>query len=173
MLKSRIAPRLRALGTVALIASALPGISRAQQQELTPDAFAQKASLSNTFEIEAARLALYRAKDPAAKAFAQDMIKDHEQAARELAKAAREQNVPLPTSLDSEQQAKLDALKSADDANFDQAYLSTQIVAHEEAVALFDQFSKGETAGPLKSFALHTLGTLRTHDVRIHGLTKD
>ena len=137
----------------------------------SPEAFVRKAGLSNTFEVEAAKLALTRGKAPDAKTFAADMIKDHTAAGAALAKAAAEQGIEVPKQLDREHGQKLEALKAATDADFDQAYLSTQVSAHEEAVALFDDYIKHGSGGPLGAFAESTLGTLRTHNVRIHGLT--
>ncbi|KQS88535.1 MULTISPECIES: DUF4142 domain-containing protein [unclassified Rhizobium] len=145
----------------------------AQEQTLTPQAFAQKAAISNTFEIEAAKLVVERGKDPSARTFAKDMITDHERAGVELAQAARGEKFQLKAGLDNEHREKLEAIKASPDENFDQAYLSTQVSAHEAAVALFAKYTQQSTGGPLKAFTEKTLGTLRAHDVRIHGLTKE
>lgn len=158
---------------IAMGITILPGISLAQVDTPASQDFAEKAAVSNTFEIEAAKLVLDRGKDPAAKTFAADMISDHEQAGIALANAAGEEHVQLPAGLDDEHREKLEALKSSSDQDFDQAYLSTQISAHEEAVSLFEHYAKNSSGGPLKSFAEKTLGTLRTHTIRIHGLTKE
>ncbi|WP_438753700.1 DUF4142 domain-containing protein [Pararhizobium sp. O133] len=64
-------------------------------------------------------------------------------------------------------------MQSATETDFDQAYLSTQITAHEDAVALFDAFAKSGNAGALKTFAQRTLGTLRMHNVRVHDMTDE
>ena len=158
---------------VALGFAMASGACFAQGDVPAPQAFAQKAALSNIFEIEAAKLALERGKDPSAKMFAADMIADHQQAGIALANAAGQEHVQLPAALDAEHSQKLEALKSSSDKDFDQAYLSTQVTAHEEAVSLFADYAKSSPSGALKSFAEKTLGTLRTHNVRIHGLTKE
>ncbi|WP_426240323.1 DUF4142 domain-containing protein [Pararhizobium sp. DWP1-1-3] len=145
----------------------------AQQQALTPQAFAQKAAISNTFEIEAAKLVLQRGNDASAKTFAKDMIADHERAGLDLAQAAREEKFQLKAGLDDEHRQKLNALKASPDGDFDQAYLSTQVSAHESVVELFAEYAQQSPGGPLKSFAEKTLGTLRAHNVRIHGLAKE
>jgi putative membrane protein len=147
-------------------------LSNAQDTSLTPQIVVEKAAVSNAFEIEAAKLALERANDPSVKTFARDMVTDHEQAGQALAKAAEEENIEIPQTLDAEHRSKLNALKGSAEKDFDQAYLSTQVLAHEEAVALFDNYAQTSSGGPLKSFAEKTLGTLRAHNVRIHGLTK-
>jgi len=163
--------RLGFVSAFSISTLAFTSFGSTAQDENVPEVFAQKAAVSNMFEIEAAKIAVEKGRDETAKAFARDMISDHGKAAGELLKAADSQKITLPTALDVEHQKKLDALKAASTTDFDQAYLSTQVSAHEEAVILFDGYAKKGAAGALKSFAETTLGTLRTHNVRIHGLT--
>lgn len=82
-----------------------------------------------------------------------------------------QEKISLPTGLDDEDTKKLAALKGASEADFDQAYLSTQVTARENAVALFTAFAKDGPDGPIKNFAANSIGTLRTHTVKVHGLT--
>lgn len=145
----------------------------AGEGSLTPQKFVERAAFSNAFEIEAAKLALEKAHDVAAKTFAQDMFVDHGKAGTALANAAAKENVQVRSGMDDKGREKIDALKASSEKDFDQAYLATQVSAHEEAVALFDEFTKASSGGALKTFAETTLGTLRAHNVRIHGLTKD
>lgn len=153
-------------------AIAMPLISgTAQSQESGSQAFIQKAAYSNTFEIEAAKLAVSRSRDAAAKQFAQDMIMDHTNAATDLERAARDEQIAVPAGLNDEDAKKLAALKGATETDFDQAYLSTQVTAHEDAVVLFTAFAKDGPDGPVKNFAMATIGTLRTHSIKAHGLT--
>ena len=129
-----------------------------------PQQFADKATVSNTFEIESSRLALERATGEEAKAFAQHMIDDHTKAGEEMKAAADAQgNVTIPAALDAEHQAKVDQLKGLSGEQFDQEYLTMQLAAHEEAVALFDDYSKNGAEGELKAFAQKTLPTLQSH----------
>jgi putative membrane protein len=141
------------------------------QQGPSLQMFAKEASISNTFELRAAELAVKRAKDPRVVSFAKDMLSDHRRASGDLVEAAKTDGIPVSAELDERRKKQLDALLSATDADFDQAYFSTQVIAHEEAVALFDAFGKSGNAGALKTFAQKTIGTLRMHDVRVHDLT--
>lgn len=77
--------------------------------------------------------------------------------------AAKADKVEVPTKLDAEHQAKLDALKAADKSSFDKMYKAEQLKAHEAAVALFSVYAANGEAGELKKFATQTLPTLTEH----------
>jgi len=69
----------------------------------------------------------------------------------------------LPTALDAEHQAKLDQLKAKTGKEFDQAYDKMQLQAHEDAVALFEAYSKNGENADLKAWAAKTLPHLKEH----------
>jgi putative membrane protein len=159
---------------IALVAGLFaPVAAHAEGPALTAKEFVRKAAASNEFEIEAAKIALERARDEAAKSFAKDMITDHGQAGAALAKAASGEHIDMPQDIDNLHHKQLDALRGSSETDFDQAYLSTQVTAHEDAVTLFEDYVRQSERGQIKAFAEKTLGTLRAHNVRIHGLTKE
>jgi len=132
--------------------------------------FAQKASMSNMFEIEAAKIEISKGRAVDAKQFAQDMLRDHGRAAPPLAEAAKGDGVTVSQSLDAEHQQKLDALRDSDAANLDQAYLSTQVTAHQQVYQLFEGYSKEGPDGPLKIAAAKMLPDLHMHLTRVQGM---
>jgi putative membrane protein len=133
--------------------------------------FATKAASANMFESEAAKIEVKKGKDGAAKQFATDMLEDHGKAGPELEAAAKKDGVVIPSSIDPESKKKLAALESSDSANLDQAYLSTQLTAHQDAVKLFEEYAKTGPDGQLKNAAAKILPDLRMHLVRVQGLT--
>ncbi len=133
--------------------------------------FAAKAAMSNMFEIEAANIEVASGKADDAKQFAHDMIRDHGKAGSALSDAAQKDGIELPAALDAEFTSKLAALRQSDAADLDQAYLSTQVAAHEQAVNLFESYSKQGPDGQLKRTAAKILPDLRMHLTRIRGLT--
>lgn len=133
--------------------------------------FASKAGIMNMFEIEAAKIELAKGKATEARQFAQDMLKDHEKAGTLLAGAAKEDGIDFPTSLDAEHQQKIDALQNSDPANLDQAYLSTQLTAHQDALTLFGSFAKDGPDSQLKNTAAKIVPDLHMHLTRVQGLT--
>lgn len=135
----------------------------------TPQQFADKAAVSNQFEIEESRLALKTSKNADVLAFAKRMVNDHTAAGKDLdAAVSKSANVTAPsTQLDDSHQSKLDDLKTKTGDDFDKAYISDQKDAHNNAVDLFDDYAKNGEDGALKTFAAKTLPTLEAHKAAI------
>ncbi|MGO4484225.1 DUF4142 domain-containing protein [Rhizobium pisi] len=130
-----------------------------------------RAAMSNMFEIEAAKIEIASGKANDAKQFAHDMIRDHGKAGSVLSDAAQKDGIELPAALDVGFTSKLAAFRRSSAANLDQAYLPTQVTAHEQAVNLFESHSKQGSDGKLKRTAAKILPGLRMHLTRIRGLT--
>ncbi|WOH48230.1 DUF4142 domain-containing protein [Bradyrhizobium sp. sBnM-33] len=149
----------------ALVALALPAYSQSSQNQSTStQRFVEKAAISDMFEIQSSQLAMEKSNNNEIKQFARMMVNDHTKASEELKSIAQKvQGVQLPTKMDADHQSKLDQLRSAAAAQFDQRYRSDQIQGHEAAVSLFDQYAKTGENAELKSWAQKTLQQLRTH----------
>lgn len=152
-----------------LIASPAFAADEAARQKATD--FAARAAMANMFELKAAEIEVAKGAAEDAKQFANDMLKDHGRAGPILTGAAKEDGIQVPSSLDDEHKKKLDALQQSDRENLDQAYLSTQVTGHEEAVSLFEDYSLHGPDGALKRASQKILPDLRMHLTRIHGLT--
>lgn len=125
--------------------------------------FVKEAAASDMFEIQSSQLALTKG-DPKIKTFAQMMVDDHTKTSTELKSAAGKANAQVPTAMATSQQRMVDNLK--DDSNsgdFTRRYLDDQVSAHEDAVSLFERYSKGGDNAELKSWAEKTLPKLREH----------
>jgi len=153
-----------------IIISAIPVMAADDAATKRAADFATKAALSNQFEIEAAKIEIAKGKATDARQFAQDMLVDHGKAGPLLAEAARKDGIALPSELDGEHRQKIEALQSADPENLDQAYLSTQVTAHQLAVELFDRFSKDGPDGELKKTANKILPDLHMHLTRVEAI---
>jgi len=154
--------------TAAVLAAALPTLALAATS--TPD-FVSKATISNLYEIETSKLALQNATRDDVKTFAQRMIDDHSKAAVDMKAAlsgASAQNAPQ--ALDDTHKAALDALGKTTGASFDSGYIAEQKTAHDDAVTLFTDYSKGGDDPKLKDFAAKTLPTLVAHQQHVQKL---
>jgi putative membrane protein len=137
----------------------------AQTRAATTEEFVKKVAISDMMEIQSSEVALSRQPDADTKPFAEKMVKDHQQTSKELKGLVESGKVKatLPTALDPEHQKKLDELKSKSGKEFDRAYDQMQLQAHEEAVALFEQYSQSGDNPDLKSWAAKTLLHLKEH----------
>ena len=113
------------------------------KEALSEAQIAKVSELVNSAEIEQATLAQRRAKAPGIKNFAAMMIKHHGDALREQAKLVKKLDLKAEDSataatLKADGQGTLDALKKADAASFDAAYVQSQIDGHQKVLDLLD-----------------------------------
>lgn len=132
----------------------------------TAQEFAQKAAASSQFEISSSQIAVEKSQNDDVKKLAQQMIADHTQASNTLKAALPASSVnpgSVSETVDKVHQEKLDQLRQADAADFDEDYLDIQEDAHEDAISLFKDYSKNGTDKALQTFATNTLPTLEQH----------
>ena len=148
---------------LALIALALPAIAADVPAKTTE--FVDKVAVSNKFEIDTSHLALKYGKGEDVKKFAQQMIDDHTKAGEDFKAAVKEAGIEPPAdTLDLSHQATYAKLRVfTTEAGFDASYLSAQLDAHKDAVALFRDYAANGPTPSLKSFAEKTLPTLEHH----------
>jgi len=131
-----------------------------------PAPFVMRATQGNTFEIEASRVIVGRTGNPDIRAFAEQLIADHTDAAGRLATAAQAAGVEVPQpSMSEDQQVMLRDIQ-VDTQNYDHNFARYQVTAHANAIALFEGYAENAEAGPLKDFAAGALDTLRQHHER-------
>ena len=148
-----------ALFTAALFASNSTALAQSAKD------FVNKVAISDMFEIQSSQLALSKQADEDTKPFAQKMVQDHQKTSSEL-KAVVEGSMvklTLPTTMDSEHQKMLNDLQAKDGKDFDRTYDQIQLKAHQDAVALFESYSKHGDNPELKSWAVATLPHLKEH----------
>ena len=150
--------------TLALCVAVTQAQDRKIDEKPVTDAeFVIKAASGGMFEVESSRLAKDAAESGEVKKFAEQMITDHEKANKELMEAAKKANVGLPTKMLDEHQKMLEKVQAAKGAEFDRTYMTTQVAAHEEAVALFSNAAKNVKDPGLKAFAEKTLPVIKEH----------
>lgn len=137
---------------------AMPSAAAGEQQ------FVEAVAASDLFELQSSELAQTKATGKAVKDFAAMMIADHTRSTAELRKAATGTagNITVIPRLSAQQQADLDALRSAD-SDFDQLYVQKQVAAHEMAKALLSEYAQTGPAGPLRDFAGKTAQVVSRH----------
>ncbi len=126
--------------------------------------FILQASASDMFEIESSKLALQKG-DETTKAFAQQMITDHEKTSAELKAllaGGKVQGNPV-TALTEDHKEEVDELAKLEGAEFNEEYIDDQVEAHEDAVDLFKRYAEEGENAELKAWAAKTLPALEHH----------
>lgn len=125
--------------------------------------FMNTAAPGGMAEVELGRLALKQAAGSEVKEFAQKMITDHSKAGRKLEALATKKNVTLPSTLTPQQKQTMEKLTKLSGPDFNRAYVSAMVMAHEKDVAAFQNVAKNGTDADVKAFAAGTLPTLEKH----------
>ena len=130
---------------------------------LDPAAFLATAYRTGLAEIQLGQLALQRATNDDVREFAQQMIDEHTQANTQISTLAQQRGFPLPTALSAEQQATATELATFTGADFDEAYMDINVIAHLQAVRLFRKQADAGTDADVRAFASNNVPDLTEH----------
>jgi putative membrane protein len=181
----RVATRwLWAAATLSLLAlSLLPAASPAQGRAAgASKSVAQAGELkgsahtlwklhqANQMEIKMGDLAKSNAQSPAVKSYGELMVKDHTAADEKVTASAKKLNVdldqPAPASDKAETDegmSKLNALRSAQGADFDTQFIKTMVDDHKKVIALVTSARADAAQKDIRPLLGELLPTLRHH----------
>ena len=128
--------------------------------------FVNAAGQASLVEIRTSELAIEKSTSADVKAFAQMLIDNHKATIDRLKAAASSASLMPPADvLDDFHMRRMNDLVETDgDADFDADYAALQVDAHNDAIKLFEDYSKDTDAtAQLKMFADETLPTLQAH----------
>jgi putative membrane protein len=114
-----------------------------QQPQLTDPQIAAITDAANKGEIEQAKLAVRKAKDPQVKQFAQMMIDHHgaeQKKEQQLATSLslQPETTQASTQLQTDSQNAISSLTSQTGADFDKAYIDLQVKEHKDVLDAID-----------------------------------
>jgi putative membrane protein len=119
--------------------------------------FAALAAAGGVAQIQLGKMAVARGRSKKVKNFGNMMIKDHDKAANKLAVIAKAKNITLPTTPDTSMQRVINLLSKKSGSDFDKAYITEMIAAHQKYVGIFKHVSVTCQDPDLKAFAKSTL----------------
>ena len=129
--------------------------------------FAESASISDRYEIDAANIALTRARNGEVRNVAQKMIDDHTEATTKLKAAVERSEHAKPGDiaheLDARRSTMIEHLREAPDDKFDKTYIDQQTMAHEEAVKLMHHYRDNGDCPVLRGFASEISPVIEGH----------
>jgi predicted outer membrane protein len=165
-----LAALMTVLATPAMAQQAV-AVAPAAPAALDPQTYRVMAMISDSFEIQAARLAQQRSTNPRVRAYADAMIRDHSMTSQALMGGVQVAALGMmaPT-LDARHAAMLNQLASASGAQFDRLYGQMMVQSHQEALALHASYSQASTDPALRNFAASVTPHIRHHLGMARGL---
>ena len=127
--------------------------------------FLAHAGSANEYEIEASQLALQASANPGVRNLANVIIADHTAMGQQVAAAATSAGLtpPPPTLLPAEQ-AMLDQLRaSGSGPSFDMTYQQQQITAHQQAIAMMQNYATSGDVPALRTVATGAIPVMQKH----------
>lgn len=127
--------------------------------------FIAKAAATDAFERDAGRLAEKRSADADVRAFAAMMVTAHTTTTDKLREVLIKDRLPVPRSPTPDPiQAKMLAdLDAAPKARFDKAYAHSQVVAHQMALKVLQDYAMNGDNPDLKMLAASTAPLVEQH----------
>jgi putative membrane protein len=125
--------------------------------------FMEQAAYGNLAEIGAGQLASTKATNASVKMFGQMMVSDHSTAQTELEGLASGRGVDLPDQPDPPHQALMQRLMTLQGLAFDTAYMNSQVMDHQNTVALFEQEISNGRDPQIIQYANKYLPHIRMH----------
>jgi putative membrane protein len=147
--------------------SILPAFAFAATDQNPDHDFYTKAVAGGMQEVEMAKLAEQHATNPSLKSFADMMVQDHTATNETLKNLAATKGVPLPEGLSTAQKASVDTLAMHSSSDFDDAYIKSQIDAHEDTVGLLQREIAGGDDPDARAFASDLLPKVQQHLAKI------
>lgn len=122
------------------------------------------AASGDQFEIQSSQLALQMSQNPAVRAFAQMLINDHMRMSQQMVATAQAAGLnPPPPVLLPQHQAMLDQLRAAAPGTFDTAFRDVQINAHQQALALHQNYAASGDVPALRNLAAGAVPAIQAH----------
>ncbi len=158
MLRAILIGAVTALAPAIVSAAAMPAPSTAD--------YMMKAGQSDQFEIQAGKLAETNGGSHTIKHFGAKMVTDHTKSTKLVMAAAKMSHMPAPDTppaLGGDQQAMLSDLQSKHGKDFDTAYVSDQMTAHQKALDLQEAYAMGGENPHFKAAAKKIVPVVKMH----------
>jgi putative membrane protein len=150
-------------GMTANTPESAPGKPAPHEPNPTDRMFVYLAGTGGMAEVDLARAAERKAGSDAVRSFARALAQDHAKANAELAKLARQADMPVPAELDPDHKALRARLDALGGAEFDREYIQAQLVDHQKTVQILEwEINAGQDA-ELQRYASATLPTVLQH----------
>jgi putative membrane protein len=120
-------------------------------------------SLSNLWEVRLGNLAQQKASNAAVKDFAKRMVADHTSMWGQWTSLAKQNGLPVTSTLGTEQQQSVSSLQAASGADFDRAYMSAMVQAHQRDAGMLQQVASSAQSAAVRQLASSGVATVQQH----------
>ena len=161
--------------TPAPTTRAQPGAVSPMVTPSTAAEYVAAAGASDLYEKTSSQLVLDQTgSDPAVRQFAQHMITDHTQSTDKITAAAKAAGVTVRAPvMTKQQQAMIEQLRATTSGRGrDHTYLTQQISAHRDALALHQNYAEHGDKPSLRQVAQDVAKTVQEHIRMLQGLTQ-
>jgi putative membrane protein len=122
------------------------------------------AASSDMFEIQSSQLALQMSQNPGVRSFAQMLIADHTRMSQLMMTTAQQNGLtPPPPMLMPQHQQMLDQLRAAPPGTFDVAFRDMQVMAHQQALQLHQNYAQSGDHAALRGVAAGAVPAIQGH----------
>jgi len=153
---------LTGLGFWAAVKIGVP-TSTLADAAVTDAPFAKSAELAVLQDLKFAKLAQAKAKSDRVRNFAGQILADQPQVADSLRRTAFKENISLPTSLATRDQAEFERLSMLDGPEFDRAYLRYMASSLTDNLQVFRHEAAAGNDNLVRRFASQTLPVIENH----------
>jgi putative membrane protein len=150
--------------TVGMASASLMGSSSAA-------AYVANAGISDSYVIEAARIAQAKTTSPEIRELAERLERDHTSSRAALRRDAERHEDDTPYSLDQRRKGLLDILERTEPKDFDGVFLHQMLASHTEALTVHTGFAAHGDDPQYRQLATAATPALQSHFALIKDLT--
>ena len=129
--------------------------------------FLKDSTEDNLAEIKMAQMTVRTTKNPAVKAFAEQMIKDHQALIAGSKPVAAKAGVTPPTTTGAKAEAEYLKLKALTGETYDKSYVKTMVADHHEDLAKVKAENASTASPEMKKLTAHAADVIAGHTQKI------
>ena len=134
--------------------------------------FLANAAQADKNEIALSEVAEQKATNPAVKAFAEKMVKEHKEMSESMKPFAEKWGINPPVEVDSDHQKELDKLNGLSGKDFDKEYIDQMVSDHSKALDAFTDEAKDTKDAKFKAAVLKGKTRVAAHKNMAYDLKK-
>lgn len=158
-------------GRLAGVAGAALAVATAVLSQGEEQVFIKDAVQANLAEVQLGELAAQRAQSIDVRKFAETLRTDHKAALQRTTNLAKSLKVEPPTEPNTEERGFYDGLSQLSGSEFDAAFVSHMITAHEAAIAKYSRNANSDNDA-IASMIADALPKLKAHLAAAQSLQK-